>query len=153
MAGQAIKKSPQTLKALSARLMSVQAFYQIIHNGNTGADVVREYLAKRAGMEIEGQILAEPDGALFKKIVTGAEERRAELEEMIRAQLKNSREIENLLHAILVCAVYELLAHHDIDAPIIINDYLHVTDSFFGQGEVKLINGVLDPLAKTLRNK
>jgi N utilization substance protein B len=64
----------------------------------------------------------------------------------------NSRSLEPLLTAILVCGTYELLAHPEIDAPIIISDYLHVTHGFFEGSESKLVNGILDALAKEVRS-
>ena len=71
--------------------------------------------------------------------------------QLITPRLSNTS-IEPLLSAILICGTYELLAHGEIDAPIIIADYLHVTHGFFEGSESKLVNGVLDALAKELRS-
>jgi N utilization substance protein B len=43
------------------------------------------------------------------------------------------------------------MAHHDIDAPVIISDYINVGHAFFDRGETKLINGLLDKVAKKMR--
>jgi N utilization substance protein B len=105
-------------------------------------------------MEIDGEKLARPDGALLRDIVYGVEDRRIEIESVIAANLKKDaggRKIEPLLHAILICGAYELLVHQKIDAPIIINDYLNVTHSFYEKGEVALVNGILDALAALFR--
>lgn len=93
-----------------------------------------------------------PDGALLKKILSGVDERKVELEQLVSANLQGKNaDIEPLLKAIFFCGCYELLAHQDIDSPIIINDYLNVTHGFYDQGEVSLVNGVLDAVSDVLR--
>ncbi|MCB9980671.1 MAG: transcription antitermination factor NusB, partial [Rhodospirillales bacterium] len=42
------------------------------------------------------------------------------------------------------------MAHLDIDPPLIISDYIHVTRSFYEGAESKLVNGILDSLKTTL---
>jgi N utilization substance protein B len=61
-------------------------------------------------------------------------------------------DVEPLLTSILACGTYELLAHHETDAPIIISDYLHITHGFFAGPESKMVNGVLDAIAKEIRS-
>jgi N utilization substance protein B len=91
---------------------------------------------------------------LFQKILYGYNARKGDIEDIIAGSLttKKTGETETLLQAILCCGVYELLAHNDIDAAIIINDYLDVAHGFYESGQVKLINGVLDKAAKALRS-
>ena len=145
--------SPKTpspkAKALSARLSAVQALYQYSQNKQPMRVLYDEYLRFRSDMEIDGEKLVAPDGALLKKILFGVEERRQELETMLDANLKKDaqdRKVEPLLRAILLCGAYELLTQ-DIDSPIIINDYLNVGHAFYDRNEVALINGVLDRTA------
>lgn len=146
------KASPKA-KALSARLSAVQALYQADQNKQSMRAVLDEYLQHRSDMEIEGEKLVKPDGALLKKILYGVDERRPELEAVIDANLKKDaedRDVEPLLRAILICASYEILVQ-DVDSPIIINDYLNVAHSFYERGEVGLINGVLDSISKVFQ--
>jgi len=136
-------------KAVSARLSAVQALYQADQNKQSMRAVLDEYLRHRSDMEIEGEKLVQPDGALLKKILYGVDERRPELESIIDANLKKDaqdRTVEPLLRAILICGTYELLIQ-EIDSPIIINDYLNVAHSFYDRNEVALINGVLDSIS------
>jgi N utilization substance protein B len=143
------------MKALSARLLAVQAVHQNLHNKKPAQTLVNEYLKERVGMQVEGEKIAMPDGALFRAIVLGVDERFPELAEIVHAAYsrnEKSRNLESLLLAVMLCASYEIMAHNDIDAPIIINDYLNVTHGFFDKGEVALVNGILDFIAKTLRN-
>jgi N utilization substance protein B len=39
----------------------------------------------------------------------------------------------------------------DVDAPLIISDYLNVTHSFYDQGESKLVNAVLESVRVAVR--
>lgn len=142
------KISPKA-KALSARLSAVQALYQVSQNKQSLRSVYDEYLQYRTDLEIEGEKLVQPDGALLKKILYGVDERRQELESVVEAHLKKNdddRDVEPLLKAIIIAGAYELLVQ-DFDAPIIINDYLNVTHAFYEKGEVALVNGVLDKVA------
>lgn len=146
--------SPSKIQNLSARLSAVQAVYQIGQSGQSVRSAVNEFLEYRMEMEIDGEKLARPDGALLKDIVYGVEDRRIEIETVIAANLKKDaggRKIEPLLHAILMCGAYELLVHQQIDAPVILNDYLNVAHAFYEKGEVALVNGILDTLAKLFR--
>ena len=60
------------------------------------------------------------------------------------------RDFEPLLKAILICGVAEILANK-VDSPIIINDYLNVAHGFYGQGEVNLVNAILDSVVSALK--
>jgi len=147
------KISPKA-QALSARLLAVQALYQMKQNKQPVKVVYDEYIKHRSEQEVDGQKLVSPDGKLFKHILYGVEERFVELDSVIKANLKkdaSDRVVEPLLFSVLVCGAYELLAHSDVDAPIIINDYLNVAHAFFEKNEVALVNGVLDSVAKVFR--
>lgn len=144
------QKPSSRAKRLSARLSAVQAVYQSSQSQQTLRAVCAEYLQHRSAMEVDGEALVSPDGALLKKILYGVEERRSELEAIVDANIKkdaSDRIIEPLLRAILLCGSYELLVK-DFDAPIVINDYLNVAHTFYDRGEAALINGVLDSISK-----
>jgi N utilization substance protein B len=151
----AVKGSIKARKT-AARLFAVQAVYQAIQNKVAPSSLHDEFISYRIGMDLEGgtdhdQMVA-PDQPLFRNIIAGVTERWGDLQQIITPRLKESHELEPLLTAILVCGAYELMAHHDIDAPIIISDYLNITSSFFEFSEPKLVNAVLDALSKELRS-
>jgi len=144
-------------RALSARLSAVQALYQNAQNPEQSLDsLIDDYLHRRAGMEIDGETMLTPDGTLMKKIIRGVAERRDELEAILAAHLKQQgqekREPEPLLKAVMLAGACELLLHQDIDFPVIINDYLHITHAFYDKVEAGLVNAVLDAAAKVLRS-
>ena len=141
------------VRKASARLLAVQAVYQAALNEQALSSVAQEYLEHRLGMDIEGEEIVEADRALFSAIVRGVEERKDDLGHVIATHMKNGGErSEILLKSLLMCAAFELLAHADIDSPIILNDYLNVAHAFFEKGEVSLINGILDSVSKALRS-
>jgi N utilization substance protein B len=140
-------------KNLTARLAAVQAVYQSLHTGQSLKSALAEFLAYRNPLPTDDQeALVQPDGALLQKILLGVEERRADLDAMVKANIKReNKDVEPLLLSIMLCGVWELVANPEVDAPIIINDYLNVTHSFYEHGEVSLVNGILDAVAKTVR--
>lgn len=145
----------------AARLAAVQAVYQMKSTGQNAAGVIGEYKSYRLGKRLDDQEMVLPDGALFEKIVSGVAERDDDLRGIIDTCLaeqgdanagKSAVYVEPLLDSILLCGTYELLAHHETDAPVIIADYLDVTHSFYEGGESRLINGVLDNIRKAVRS-
>jgi transcription antitermination protein NusB len=152
------KRDGRAAREFSARLAAVQAMYQHSQNHQPVARLYDEYIQHRATIETDeeadGQALAQPDGALLRAIMFGVDERRAELESIVSANVRRGAEPakspEPLLAAILLCGASELLAAK-VDAALVINDYLDVTHTFYGKGEVSLVNGVLDAIAGLLK--
>lgn len=157
------KKAEQGSKAArrtAARLAAVQAVYQMRATGQGAEAAVAEYIAHRLGKPLDGQGMVTPDKVLFSSIVQGVGGRMDDLLGVIDFNLtghnganpRNSADsVEPLLLGILLCGVYELMAHPQIDAPLVIADYLHVTHAFYEGGESRLVNGILDAAARALR--
>ncbi len=139
----------------SARLMAVQAVYQMAVNNKEPAFVVSEYLSHRTGQSIDGETMVDPDQKLFTNLVLGVAERREDLTAIVNANRPQKEgqtyPDEPLLMAVMLCGVYELLAHQDTDFPIIISSYVDVAKAFFTGGEPSLVNGVLDSARKVIR--
>lgn len=135
----------------AARLAAVQALYEFSQNQQPVRTLVEKYAAGIEAGEVR------PDEALLKKIAGGTVERLAEVSTMVEANVvrkgEQGKPIEPLLKSILLAGTYELMAHQDIDFPIIINDYINITRDFYGSSEAKMVNGVLDSLAGLLREK
>lgn len=137
-------------RSTSARLFSVQAVYQALQTEKSPVSLLNEYLQHNVSMDLEGGKMVTPDENLFKSILSGVTNRSDELSDILKARLP-SGEVDSLLKSILLCGVYEIVGHTDIDAPIIIADYLNVTHGFYAGSEPKLVNGVLDAVAKEIR--
>ena len=106
-------KSSATAMRNAARLMAVQAVYQMAVNQEPAALIVNEYLGLRKNMEWEGETMVAPDESLFRDIVLGVNERIEDLAGIVAAN-KTQREgqlpqNEPLLQAVLLCGAYELL--------------------------------------------
>lgn len=151
------KTGKEKAQALSSRLRAAQAVYQVMQNGESLRDTAAEYLSHRLSMQIDGEELVAPDRELLKVILLGVHETYDDLcavvDHALTPEAKDGEEvqprsIDPLLRAVLICASYEIVIRQSEDSPILINDYLNVTHAFYEQGEVSLINGLLDKIAK-----
>ncbi|HOO49869.1 MAG TPA: transcription antitermination factor NusB [Alphaproteobacteria bacterium] len=147
------KSGKGSLKArkTAARLLAVQAVYQALQNQVPPASLYEEYILYRKGMEIDGEQMVEADVQMFQNLMSGVTDRWGDIQQLIKPRTEKIGKVENLLASILICGAYEILAHTKIDTPIIINDYLNITVGFFDGNEPKLVNGILDALAKEVR--
>ena len=138
-----------------ARLLAVQALYQIELNRETDPDtVVREFARHRFGHEINGDRYGEADPVLFADIVRGATAEREQLDATISTALTEEwplGRLDAVLRAILRAGAYELVRRCDIPPRVSISEYTTVAHAFFSGKEPGLANGVLDKLGRTLR--
>lgn len=148
---------PTSRQKSSARLHAVQGVYQMILTGHDARTVLNGFFESTTPTEPEMDGMERPAAELFSNIVQGVERQRVELEPVISNHLKNEQnasqlaEKEPLLLAILLCGVYELMAHTDIDAPVIISDYIDVAHSYYQGQESRVINGILDAIRPLYR--
>ena len=63
------------------------------------------------------------------------------------------KRIDVTLREILRAGSWELLKRKDIPAKVVINEYVDVAKAFFVEEEPKIVNGVLDKIARQLRPK
>ncbi|MFP4098458.1 MAG: transcription antitermination factor NusB [Alphaproteobacteria bacterium] len=157
------QKTKNNNKEFIARLMAVQACYQMIYNKKPVQMVVEEYLAEGLQTDDELENIDEgtevvrisdtilPHGGLFKKILYNLEDRRSELKDILGAHINTAKDIEPLLQAVLLCGACEILENTKTDYPIILNDYLDITHEFYPQAQVAFVNGILDAVSKSLR--
>ena len=79
----------------------------------------------------------------------------AELERLLSNNLSNNLNIKNLdmlLKIIIKSSIYELKYCNKIPFKVVIDQYLDVTDKFYGNDQKRLVNGVLDSVAKAESN-
>lgn len=148
------KPKENIAKNRSARLHAVQAIYQMHRNGHNSSDTIQEFKEHRFGKDIDGEEYIYPDAVLFTNIVSGIDARKEDLLNILKENLKKNddvRNVEDLLKSILLCGTLELIDHTDIDAPIIINDYIEVTKAYYGDAEASLVNATLDGFSKVVR--
>ena len=55
------------------------------------------------------------------------------------------------MRAILRAGTFELLERADVPVAVIVTEYVEIAQAFFGDDEPKLVNAVLDRIAKQVR--
>ncbi len=55
------------------------------------------------------------------------------------------------VRAILRAGVFELLERLDVPAPVVINEYIDIAHAFFSEDEPRVVNGILDKVARWQR--
>lgn len=147
----------------AARMAAVQSLYELdMVEGDTDP-VLRTFIEKRWTVPVEDEDgdevgeaeFLDPDKDFLTKLVRGVVQRQSEIDEMLEGALGEKWTVERLevlLRAILRAGTFELLCESEIPAKVIINEYMDVANAFFSDGEPKMVNGVLDKLAKVLRD-
>ena len=152
----ATETTPAANKRGSARLAAVQAVYQMDITGGSITDIVEEYENLRIGKEVDGEEYLEADLGWFRGIVSGVVNEQKKLDPLIHQTLPSDwplSRIDTLLRAILRCGAFELKNRQDVPAKVVISEYLEIAKSFFAEDEPRLVNGVLDRIARDLRNQ
>ncbi len=142
-------------KRRAARLVAIQALYQLVLNGGGPVQALRDQLSYSGGENLDGEALVPPDTKLSERIVLGVHERRDDIDGMIEGALNPKRDVgrlDTVLRVILQAGVWEILAEPQTDLGIIVNDYLEITHGFYDGQESRLVNAVLDRLGKVLRD-
>ena len=152
-----------TLKYTNARLNAIQALYALEVNQLPVEKVIFDFLNGFVGKSLVNENddgkeeiipLPDMDKELFSKIVQEAHSRREELDKVIFAALKEGWEndrIEVLLQSILRAGLAEFFVNSDLDAPIIINEYVDITKSFYDNAEPALVNAVLHTFSQLIK--
>jgi N utilization substance protein B len=143
-------------KRRSARLAAVQALYQIEIARIEPDAVVLEFLQHRVSEEIDGQVLGELDQALFAELVRESHARIGELDDMLSAVVDENWSVERLdtlMRVLLRAGLYELAYKLEVPARAIIAEYVALAHDFFFGKEPAMVNGMLDRLARSLREE
>ncbi len=150
----------------AARLAAVQALYEMDMVDADADAVLEEFLQKRWRLDNDGDgdttdtgenaPMTEPDHEWLGDLVHGVAAGRDELDSLIGPALSDNwtvDRLEALLRVILRAGTYELKNKTNIPAAVIISEYLDVAHAFFEGGETRMVNGVLDHLARDLRTE
>ncbi len=150
----------------AARLAAVQATYMIEYgqlsvdevikdfiNGEVGRYVIEddstEYEEKEELVEVE-----QMDTTYFAELTRGVHKEKEQLEKSLAHYLKEGWSFERFdgtLRALLLCAAYELAHTTDVDAAVIVKEYVDLAYAFFAKSEPKMVNALLDQIAKQVR--
>ncbi|MFN0263436.1 transcription antitermination factor NusB [Tepidamorphus sp. 3E244] len=138
----------------AARLGAVQALYQMDLSGSDLPSTLAEFEAHRLGQEIDGDTYAKADDAFFRALVSGVVEDQHRIDRMIDKVLQTSwplKRIDLTLRNILRAGAYELLFREDVPARAAINEYVEIARGFYDDDGPRLVNGVLDRIARDER--
>lgn len=155
---EAIKPKPGVRKPANARgvarLIAVQALYQMDVGGTSLPAALAEFEMFRLAEDVDGWSYRPADKGYFRHLVSGVIEQQKVLDPAIHAALPDGwpiTRLDTLLRALLRTAAYEIMKRQDIPVAVILNEYLDVARAFYEDAEVRLANGVLNALAKRFR--
>lgn len=139
-----------------ARLAAVQALYQIEMSDQRPEAVVLEFLKHRCHEEIEGVSLKGLDQGLFNELVLGTRRETAALDVLLTGALSPDWPVERLarlLRIILRLGAYELRFRPGVPVAAVITECVDLAHAYFDGREPGMVNGVLDRLARELRQR
>ena len=145
-----------------SRMAAVQALYQMDMAGTDLTDVIEEFVKHRftaapSQPDDEGRDSLEgADATFFSEILKGVLRRQRDIDPLVDEQLAlgwRLVRIDSILRAILRAGVLELMERPDVPARVTINEYINVAHAFFDADEPKVVNGVLDRIARRVRPK
>jgi len=146
------RRNPNATRRSASRLAAVQALYAMDLNGIT----VDQALADAGGgIDEPGDSgLAEPNREMVAFLVRGATAEAPLLDEMIAGSLSgewSNDRLEAVLRAVLRAGAYEIKARAETPARVAITEYVDVAHAFYAGPEPRLVNAVLDRIARVLR--
>jgi N utilization substance protein B len=137
----------------AARLSAVQALYQMELTGAGLLETVAEYENLRIGKEIDGEEYIDADRNWFRSTLSGVVDLQKTIDPVIHEALPQGwplRRLEVLLRAILRAGVFELAKRKDVPAVVVINEYVDIAKAFFDGDEWRMVNGLLDAVARKI---
>ena len=108
------------------------------------------------GQEVDGEQYLEADPQWFRAIIAGVVNEQRLLDPMIRQLLPDDwplSRIDSTLRAILRAGAWEIKNRKDVLIAVAINEYVDIAKAFFEGEEPRMVNAVLDKMAKELRNQ
>jgi len=155
-AGDDRRAGRQANKRGAARLAAVQALYQMDVAGSGLLEIAAEYETFRLGKEVDGALYREADPQWFRAILSGVVEHQKAVDPEIGLALPEDWPLSRLdatLRAILRAGVFELLKKEDVPVAVIVSEYVDIAKAFYAADEPRLVNAVLDRVARSARGE
>ncbi|AHK43963.1 N utilization substance protein B [Ensifer adhaerens OV14] len=134
----------------------MQALYQMDIGGTGVLEVVAEYEMHRLGQELDGDTYLKADASWFRSIVAGVVRDQRKLDPLIGSALQDDwalSRLDSTVRAILRAGTFEMLERKDVPVAVIVTEYVEIAKAFFGDDEPKLVNAVLDRIARQVRGE
>jgi N utilization substance protein B len=125
-------------------------------SGSGVLETAAEYESFRLGKELDGQFYREADPQWFRAILAGVVENQKSVDPVIRQALTEDWPLSRLdttLRAILRAGCYELMKREDVPVAVIVSEYVDIAKAFYDEEEPKLVNAVLDRVARRVRGE
>ncbi|ATF19058.1 transcription antitermination factor NusB [Phaeobacter gallaeciensis] len=149
--GAARKGSDKHKMKSASRLYAVQALFQMEHSNLTFDKVIVEFEDHRFGAVYDGDEMAEGDSKSFRKLIEGAVNDQAKIDQMTDRALVAKwpiARIDPTLRALFRAAGAEFLLGKT-PPKVVINEFVDIARAFFPEGkEPKFVNAVLDHMAR-----
>ncbi|MCE0745258.1 transcription antitermination factor NusB [Acetobacter sicerae] len=148
--------SPAMRPRTAARVAAVQAVFQIEQGNDTADSVIIQFVQHRLGTTLAGEtfddgFIPEADVTLFTRLTRQAEAGTEHVHELLAEVLPPTwpvKRLDPVLRSLFAVAITEMEEKGAPPVNVIINEYLDVAHGFFSGDEPKLVNGVLDAVAK-----
>ncbi len=140
----------------AARVAAVQALYQMELAETDLNAVIAEFLDVRFDPASQDETIEGADRTFFADVLRAVLRRQREIDPLIDEQLASGWRlvrVDAILRAILRGGAAELFERDDVPARVVINEYVNVGHFFFADDEPRVINGVLDQIARKIRPK
>lgn len=135
----------------SARLLAVQALYQMDIARTPLEAVIREFAEHRAGMKLDDIELPEAEMTHFEFLLRGVMDNQTLIDRAIDGRLPDKWSLPRLdstLRAILRCGVQELLNAGHVPPKVAISQYADIAHAFFDGPEGSMANALLDRVGR-----
>ncbi len=145
---------PERQRRTAARLAAVQSLYQMSITGIPAPRVIAEFKELRLAGGAEDESFGPADPVFYERLTAGVTSDLETVDGLITGALSEDWSIdrlETIVRNILECGAHELLTHGDVPAAVVISEYVDVAHGFFAEKEPGFINGVLDRIARTVR--
>lgn len=149
-----IETTHKYVKNSAARLAAVQSLYEIIMMDSNSTAAMENYFEFFEGGKVPVHKDIEVNTDFYKTLLSEAYNNYEDVNHMIDASLPSHitpERLDILARAILIAGVSELRHNLKTDAPVIINEYINITHAFYSGKEHALVNGILNTLAKKIR--
>ncbi len=138
----------------SARLAAVQALYQMDVGGASLEETLDQFSRFRLGKEVEGDQYLPADADFFSTILKGVVGKQVDIDPEIDRSLVSTwplTRIDRTLRAVLRAGAFEIISRPDVPIAVAISEYVDVARAFYDGDEPKMVNAVLDRIAKKRR--
>ena len=148
------------LRRRIARLAIVQFIYQVEIAGVPPKELLDSFRTQDLGFVVatdeilEGETFPEPDEQWLDMLLQTYVHHQESIRDLIRTAVERGGRsfwrLEPLLSSIMLAATCEIVVSEDLSTAVILNEYLELTRDFYSGNEYRIVNGVLDNIAKKI---